>query len=254
MKRHPFRPCSPLPSVLPLSPELWAKPGIQRSRAHVLSPVFPRSFRLCGSEQSNAGNPGISKPVEPPGFFARSPGAGLLRKMRDTLYFTLSDVGTAEQAVEELLLARVEIPQIRCLARPGMPLGELPEAGILQKADVMHGAGTGIAFGGVIGGIVGGLLVLFPPRGTSLEVSTMLIAAVAGAVFCVWTLSVARMVVSNSRISAFKRGIVQGNILLMVDVPFARTREISDLMHLRHPEALFGATAPAPAAPSLIHS
>jgi hypothetical protein len=126
--------------------------------------------------------------------------------MRDTLYFTLPDVETAEQAVEDLLHARVEIPQIRCLARPGMPLGELPEAGILRKADVMHGAGTGIAFGGVIGGIIGGLLVLFPPRGTSLEVSTMLIAAVAGAVFCVWALSIARMVVSNPRVTAFKHG------------------------------------------------
>jgi hypothetical protein len=173
--------------------------------------------------------------------------------MRDTLYFTLPDIETAEQAVEELLCAQVEIARIRCIARSGMPLGELPEAGILQKADVMQEAGTGIAFGSVVGGIVGGLLVLFPPRGTNLDVSTMLIAAVVGAVFCVWALSIARMISSNPRVTAFRRGIVQGNILLMVDVPFARTREISDLMRLRHPDALFGAAAPVPVL-TLIHS
>jgi hypothetical protein len=173
--------------------------------------------------------------------------------MRDTLYFTLPDIHTAEQTVELLLLAQVEISRIRCLARPGVPIGELPEGGILQKADVMQGAGTGIAFGSVIGGIVGGLLVLFPPRGTNLEVSAMFIAAVVGAVFCVWALSIARMMASNPRVAAFKRGLIQGNILLMVDVPFARTREISDLMRLRHPDALFGATAPVPVL-TLIHS
>jgi uncharacterized membrane protein YeaQ/YmgE (transglycosylase-associated protein family) len=174
--------------------------------------------------------------------------------MRDTLYFTLPDIETAEQTVEDLLLAQVEIPQIRCLARPGIPLGELPEAGILQRADVMRGTRTGIAFGSVIGGIVGGLLVLFPPRGTDIEVSAMLIAAVVGAVLCVWALSIARMAASNPRVTAFSQGIVQGNILLMVDVPFARTREILDLVHTRHPEAKFGATVVQPAAPSLAHS
>ena len=111
--------------------------------------------------------------------------------MRHTLYFTLPDVASAETTIRDLLLAQIEIPWIHCLARRGLPLGELPEANILQRADVMHGWGTGISFGGVLGAIVGGLMVLFPPFGTDLHIWTMPIVAVAGAVFGVWASSIA---------------------------------------------------------------
>ena len=111
--------------------------------------------------------------------------------MRHRLYFTLPDVPSAEQTIRDLLLARIELPRIHCLARRGTPLGKLPEANFLQKADAIQDAGIGIAAGGILGAIIGGLLV-----------------------------------------------------------PFARSREISDLVHLRYPAALFDGTEPGiPASP-----
>ena len=38
--------------------------------------------------------------------------------------------------------------------------------------------------------------------------------------------------------------MADGNILLMVDVPFTRTREILDLVQVRHPAAVIEATEP----------
>ena len=162
--------------------------------------------------------------------------------LRHRLYFTLPDVTSAEQTIQDLLLARIEIPRIHCLARRGTPLGELPEANFLQKADVIQDAGIGIAFGGVLGATIGGLLMLFPPVGANLPIGTMPIGAILGAVFGVWASSVAGTTMSYSRITVFERGLARGNILLVVDVPFTRSREISDLVHLRHPAARFAGT------------
>ena len=164
-------------------------------------------------------------------------------QLKHRLYFRLPDIPGAEQAIRDLLIARIAIPQIHCLARRGMPLGELPKANFLQKADVMQDAGAAMAFGGALGAIIGGLLVLFPPAGAILHGGTMPIAAVAGAVFGVWFSSATGIGVHNSTIAVLEQGDA-GNILLVVDVPYARSREISDLVHLRHPAALLEETAP----------
>ena len=164
--------------------------------------------------------------------------------MSQRLYFILPDVASAEQTLRELLLASVEVSRIHCLGKRGMPLGDLPEANFLQKTDVIHGAGTGIAVGGILGVIGGVLVVLFPPAGATLPMGTVLITALLGAVFGIWVSSMVATAVPNSRHAAFQQRIAEGKILMMVDVPFTRTREISDLVHLRRPEALLGGTEP----------
>jgi hypothetical protein len=171
--------------------------------------------------------------------------------MRRRLYFIVPNVTSAEKTLRDLLLARIEVRRIHCLSRRGMRLGNLPEANFLQKTDVIHGAGTGIAVGGFMGVVLGGLLVLFPPAGAALPPGgTMLITTLFGAAFGIWVAGMVGTANPNSRHAAFQQRISEGEILVMVDVPFTRTREISDLVHLRHPEALFGGTeATIPAFP-----
>jgi hypothetical protein len=50
--------------------------------------------------------------------------------------------------------------------------------------------------------------------------------------------------VPNSRLAAFAPEIERGKVLMMVDVPFTRAREIADLMQSRHREAIAGGTEP----------
>lgn len=163
--------------------------------------------------------------------------------MRRRLYFILPDLASAEQTLRDLLLARIEIGHIHCLAKRDLPIGELPEANFLQKTDVIHGAVTGIALGGLLGITAGALVVAFPPGG-SLPLGTVLITALLGAGFGVWAASMVGTSLPNSRLAVFEQRIAEGRILMMVDVPFTRAGEISDLVHKRHPEAAMGGTEP----------
>lgn len=174
--------------------------------------------------------------------------------MSHTLYFALPDVASAEQTIQDLILARVDISGIHCLARRGLPLGELPESSILQKADMMPVAGAGFALGGLLGAIVGSLLVLFPPPASDFYFWTMPLAAIVGAALGAGASATAGMWEPNSRIDAFERDFSHGNILLMVEVPYARSLEIVELVRARHPAALLpelGLQAPAS---GLVHS
>ena len=164
--------------------------------------------------------------------------------MRRRLYFVLPDVPSAEQTMRDLLLARIEASRIHCLARRGVSLGELPEANFLQKTDMVHGAEMGLMIGGIAGIAAGFLAVLFPPGGVPLQLVTVLIAGVAGAVFGAWVASMAGTAVPNSQLKSFEAAIGSGAVLMMVDVPFSRSGEIRELVAKRHPEAVSGGVEP----------
>lgn len=164
--------------------------------------------------------------------------------MRKRLYYVLPDVARAERTLRDLLLARIEVKHIHCLGKRGMPLGNLPEASFLQKTDVINGAGTGLILGGFLGVVAGGLVVLYPPYSANLPMGMMLITGLLGAAFGTWVASMAGTAVPNSKHTAFQKDIAAGKMLMMVDVPSGRAREISDLLNLRHPDALFAGTEP----------
>jgi hypothetical protein len=101
----------------------------------------------------------------------------------------------------------------------------------------VHGAELGFVIGGVGGFLIGIYVYLTPPEGVSLQLVTVLLSTVIGAIFGAWAASLVAMSVPNSRLRPFHKEIDAGKILLMVDVPSSRIEEIQDLVHLRHPEA-----------------
>jgi len=157
--------------------------------------------------------------------------------MRRRLYFLLPDLGSAMQTANDLLLARVEDRHMHFLARRGTSLGKLREASYLQKSDAVHGAQLGFVLGGVGGFLIGVYIYFTPPAGVDLQLVTVLIGTVIGALFGAWAASLVAMSVPNSRLKAFQSDIDAGKLLLMVDVPPSRIQEIQDLVHRRHPEA-----------------
>lgn len=164
--------------------------------------------------------------------------------MRRRLYFTLPDVDSARKMMDEMLLARIEERRVHFLARRGTLPPDLPEATVLQKTDLVHGAQLGIAIGGVAGTLGGLLVVVFPPAGVSLQLVTVLIAALLGALFGAWVSSMAASAVPNSKLKVFHPDIERGKVLMMVDVPMRRVQEISELVARRHPEAVSGGFEP----------
>jgi hypothetical protein len=158
--------------------------------------------------------------------------------MRRRLYFLLPDVESAKRTADELLLARVDDRHMRFLARRGTALDPLPEAGYLHKSDVVHAAALGAMLGGLIGALVGALVVAYPPEGASPKLVAVLIGMLLGAPLGAWMASMAGAAVPNSRLRQFDADIESGRVLMMVDVPSRRVAEISELVLLRHPEAL----------------
>ncbi len=160
--------------------------------------------------------------------------------MRRRLYFLLPDVPSARLTADDLLLARVEDRHMHFLARRGTDLGELREASYVQKSDLVHGAGVGLALGGLGGLALGLLIVVDPLQGTHPQLVAVLIAAIAGALLGAWAASMAAASVPNSRLAPFREAIERGQVLLMVDVPYGQVGRIRELVLARHPEALPG--------------
>ena len=157
--------------------------------------------------------------------------------MRRRLFFILPDVDSAKRTADDLLLARVEDRHMRFLAKRGTALEPLHEAGYLDKTDMVHGAMVGLALGGIIGTLLGALVVAYPPDGTHPKLVTVLIGMLVGAPLGAWMASMAGAAVPNSRLKQFQAEIEAGRVLLMIDVPFRRVAEITDLVVSRHPEA-----------------
>jgi hypothetical protein len=158
--------------------------------------------------------------------------------MKRRLYFVLPNVESAKRTADDLLLARIDDRHMRFLAKRGTDLGELHEASYLQKTDMAHGAGLGLAVGGLAGLTLGTFIVLYPPGGTHPQLVAVLIAAVIGAILGAWMASMAAAAVPNSRLSQFQPDIERGGVLLMVDVPHGRVEETRRLVLARHPEAM----------------
>jgi hypothetical protein len=85
--------------------------------------------------------------------------------------------------VDDLLLARIEARRIYVLGRRDLELGDLPEAGVLQKTDLIHGAQTGVILGAALGVLGGAHFMIFPPSDFSLPLATILIGSLLGALF-----------------------------------------------------------------------
>ena len=77
------------------------------------------------------------------------------------MYYVLPDVSHATHMFHDLLLAQVEARHIHVIAKEGTDLGDMPEAGLNQRTDVVHGAAQGIFYGGLTGAALGLYLYQF---------------------------------------------------------------------------------------------
>jgi len=164
--------------------------------------------------------------------------------MRRRLYVICPDLQAAQQTMNDLLLARIDEGHIHVLARRDAPMEGLHEANVLQKTDLVHGAELGLVVGGAGGVILGAILVLMPPTGLQLQLVTVVITALGGALFGTWASSMVAASVPNTKLLAFAKDIEQGKYLMMVDVPFRRVEEIQALLRKRHPEDKDGGVEP----------
>jgi len=161
--------------------------------------------------------------------------------MRRRLYFIIPSVEETNTLFDHLLIKRVPINHMHLIAKEGTAFDGLPEANAFQKYDIIHSTLIGVGIGAVIGivsGIIGHSLLGFAIGGVM--VATTLIGAVLGG----WSASMIGMMVPNSRLQSFQENIDAGQILLMVDVPKERVKEIEAFVQEKLPTAEYRGIEP----------
>ena len=165
--------------------------------------------------------------------------------MRRRLYWLLPDVESARRIADDLLLARVEDRHMHFLARPGVDLGPLHEASVLQKTDVRHAAISGSLLGALLGALAGWLLAQYPLEGFRIGVGGILLFTAFGAGFGFFASTLVGTSLPNSYLKQFERELADGRILVMVDVPLHRVEEVQEHLSAKHPEAAWRGIDPA---------
>lgn len=157
--------------------------------------------------------------------------------MRRRLYVVLPDMASARRTANDLLLARIEDRHMHFLSRRDVSLDELHEASFLQKTDVRHAFFLGAGIGVVGGAIVGVLLKTTSLGGLDLDVGAVIVCTIGGLLLGAWMSTLIGVSTPSVKLKPFAQDLEDGKILLMVDVPHRRVREVEELLQLRHPEA-----------------
>lgn len=157
--------------------------------------------------------------------------------MRRRLYFVLPDVESAQAIHNEMLLSKIEERHIHVLARTDIDLQDLPEASLVQRSDLVHGAQLGAIVGAFAGVLLGSLAVILGYIVSGMEVWSVGSVTVGGALIGLFASTMVAVNIPNSRLKPFYRQIEQGNLLMMVDVPVEQVDSISEMVKGHHPEA-----------------
>jgi hypothetical protein len=140
--------------------------------------------------------------------------------MRRRIYRLLPDLGSARRAMDDLLLARIEVRHIHFVAREGSDMSGLHAANVLQTSDFVRSAEMGLIIGAGVGALLGALAAVhYPIVGDGPQWSLAAVLTIAGALFGSWTSSMIGVSTPSRRLGRFTPQIEEGQTLLMVDVP-----------------------------------
>ncbi len=153
------------------------------------------------------------------------------------LVLLVPDVGTAHKIVADLLLSGLDKHEIHIIAKEGIPLEGLPEAGLTQKTDLIPSMKRGLAAGSAAGLVAGLAAVLLPTGLIAAGGAVLLATTLAGAAIGTWTASMIGVSVPSEEVRKYEKSIEDGMLLMLVDTPKSRTGEIINVIRNHHPSA-----------------
>ncbi|MSP85810.1 MAG: hypothetical protein EXR38_01960 [Methylotenera sp.] len=167
--------------------------------------------------------------------------------MKRRLYFLLPGVNSARKMMDDLLLARVNADSIHFLAKPGTPMGDLPEATISERTDLIEGWEIGMGLGALLGLALGLIALSIPTWWYTVPlptVTTLLICTLAGLLVGGLMTALVATTIPNAQLKQFEGQVAKGQVLMMVLAPFHQVREIRQKIVDGHPEADYRGTWP----------
>lgn len=131
---------------------------------------------------------------------------------------------------------------VRFLTSSGTKMGDLPEATISERSDLIEGWEIGMGLGALLGFELGLVALSLPdwwytkplPTLATLAICTLIGLVVGG----YWTAFMATTI-PNTKLKPFEKQISEGNVLMMVLVPLHRINEVKGLILKKHPEAIY---------------
>jgi hypothetical protein len=134
------------------------------------------------------------------------------------LCFLSPDLRHASQVVEDLRNNGIPEKHIYALAKYGVDIGDLPDAGP-DSDDFLPGYKRGLELGGTAGILIGLTALAFPPSGIVVGGGLVLLIGLWGAGVGGILTGIAGGSFSSSRLESFESAIAEGQILVMADVP-----------------------------------
>lgn len=153
------------------------------------------------------------------------------------LYFLVPDTAVGKMVVDELLLAHIEWKHIHVVAKRGTPLEDMPEAGYLQKSDIIPAMQRAVPIGGATGFLCGLAAIVLAPHLVVAGGGVLLATSLAGVGIGAYLGGMVGLNVENTRHKAFHDAIDRGELLIIADVPRGRVEEITARIKKAHPEA-----------------
>ena len=151
--------------------------------------------------------------------------------MKMKLESMLKNVNAAHVARKHLLLANVHDSHIHFLAKPGTQLGELSPASVLEGTNTIHEAERGVLLGALLGLAAGLMALAIPPWYThSSWIVIIAITTVIGAISGAIGMAFLGGNLTNSDYDDVKNRIDEGEVLMIVSVPFYRIKEIRGIL------------------------
>src|SRR5690606_2594979 len=150
------------------------------------------------------------------------------------LCFLVPSVESAHGVIDDLRTSGIADANLYVVAKQGTPLGDLPDAGMLEGTDFYPQLQRGLAMGGTIG-VIGGLVAM-RILGAVVGGGAVLLLGLIGAGVSGLLSAIAGASFPSSRLSQFQDAIEAGHVLIVVDAAPGQVPAVEQVVKSRHPE------------------
>lgn len=160
------------------------------------------------------------------------------------LYYLMDKLETAEAMVGTLRNLNIDDDGYYIVSKDhdGVRRHHLHDASFMDSTDLIHSGERGALIGGLCGLLFALWIAVMKPMGLNMSLLAFLgVSALIGC-FGAWVGGMVGLSHDNYKLSPFHDAIARGQYLLVINVrEAAKAREVKQVLHRRHPEALFEA-------------
>lgn len=155
------------------------------------------------------------------------------------IYLVVPDTEQCRHVVGRLLEAGVQTRNLHAVAARWVDLTDLPRASPWRTTQLLSGLITGACVGGASGLAAILLAVIFPIGSPAVGALALPAAAIAGAGYGSLLGALICMRIPKRELNAFKYSLLFGQIVLLLDAPDDRTREILSVLNTHCGDAFY---------------